>query len=841
MNVTLEPRRPALWRLGLVARVVLALVAGGADGAQVQAQAVGRPPATPRAFIENLGQWPLPALFAARLGGMTVRLEPGAIAYYLPGGPPGHGRRAVVLRVNIVGAKATAAVRGEQQVPGIISVFLGNDPARWRSRVPAYRSVLYEGIFPDIDLRVSTEGERLGLDVLVGPAGDPNAIRFAVEGARSVYVDTHAALVVDTEVGTLVQPAPRIWRRTADGGLAPVAVSPQPATAGGCAAPGEPAAEPVTTAGPGLAWSTFLGGDAGGEAVYDVAVAPDGTIVVAGDTDSFDFPVTPGAYDTTYDAPDPQFPSDSFVSRLSADGSTLLASTYLGGTENDLMQGVGTTAENEIMVVIETFSPEYPLTPNALFTTGDVAVSRFAPDGTAVLFSTRFGGSSLAAPEASAFAPDGTVAIAGYTGSLDYPTTPGAFDTTNQGAPVASDAFVAHIDTVQPALLASSLFGGSISDYGRGVAVDPQGRVVLVGDGNSPDLPVTNNLGSAFFVARFDAQLTTLDFLTTLGGHESVTPQDVAVDPSGSPTIVGFTSFGGVPVTPGAFDTTFFGLDDAFVLRLDPTGSVVEWATYLGSGQIDHARKVAVDAAGITTLIGYSRSDLFPTTPGAFMTSKPLGSPDVDDFVARFSPDGSALWYSTLLGGTSGESNNESSEGGMCLAPNGDVLAVGTTFSSDFPVTDGAHDTSLGGGWDGYVTRLTLLPLGVERFGTSTPGCDGPLLAGVTSMPQLGSPSFGITCTGAPPLNSAGMLVLGVAPSTVPMTAKGAQVWVSLGQPYLLLPAASNGMGLCVFTTPIPNDALLAGVTVYGQFVWKDACPPAALAASDAREITIQP
>ena len=134
-----------------------------------------------------------------------------------------------------------------------------------------------------------------------------------------------------------------------------------------------------------------------------------------------------------------------------------------------------------------------------------------------------------------------------------------------------------------------------------------------------------------------------------------------------------------------------------------------------------------------------------------------------------------------------------------------------------------------------------MLPTGVQRYGSSTPGCAGPLAIGVTSMPKVGSP-FGLTCTNAPPSSSQGVLLIGVETLAQPVMAKGAQLWVSPSAPFVLLLANSSALGGSWLQGNIPHNGALAGVTIYAQFFWPNPCaPPGLLCASNALEITIQP
>ncbi len=834
---------PTNWRCLRLLGTTALLVASASGSRVVPGGPVGavlRPPGPPVAFIENAGQWAEPALFCAKVNGATVRIESGGVAIALRDGPPGQARRGVVLRLALpITVQDSVRVEGVELLPGAYSFLLGNDPSLWGTRVRAYRGVAFRGLRPGVDLLVGADGGALQLDLLMEDGAEAGDFVLDVDGAKKVSSSSDGSLILETELCTWIQRPPRILRRKSDGTLA--ALPARVAALGSASfalAPADPPADAAELAS-GLAWSTLLGGSSSGETAWAVAVGPSGEVVVGGDTGSFDFPVTPGAFDSTYSPG--FFGVDCFVSKFDANGSILLMSSYLGGDSTDFLEAVGVTSTGEPIAVGTTFSTDYPLTASALDMTGNIFVSRLGADGASLQFSTKFGGSSLDQVLDAVISPSGIVTLCGATNSVDFPTTPGAYDTVNQGATLYSDAIAVRIDTTQPELLASTLLGGSTVEFAHAVAVDSDDRVVLVGQPLSADAPVTTDLGPGFFVARLSPDLTSLDYLTRVGTNASARPIDVATDLTGAITVVGSTDLPALPLTPGAYDTTFDGLTDGIILRLDPGGTFVQWASYLGSFHVDVARAVAVDGAGSVYVGGHTRSAAFPTTAGCFAPAKASPGSGIDDFVARLSPDGSELWYSTFLGGSSDESSDGYSRYALALDGTGGVVVASQTSSPDFPTTVGAYDPSWNGSYDAYVSSLTLLPLGVLRLGLPTSSCSTAPVAGVTAMAQVGRADFGLTCTDAPASTDQGILVVGAAGLAAPLAAKGAGLWVSPSPVLLLVPVASNDLGFCDLPAAVPPDASLAGLQAYVQFFWPNACAPPALVASGALAITIQP
>jgi hypothetical protein len=266
---------------------------------------------------------------------------------------------------------------------------------------------------------------------------------------------------------------------------------------------------------------------------------------------------------------------------------------------------------------------------------------------------------------------------------------------------------------IDPVLELSSYAGGERFDTARAVAVDADGFVLVAGATASKDFPTTAGAFQPEYAGgnddfeRGDAFLmklapggTSLVWATYLGGDDVDAGEAVAVGPGGDVFVVGGTFSKDFPVTPGALQPERAKSDfDAFVARLTPDGAALVYSTYLGGKDGDFARAVAVDAAGNASVAGHTFSKDFPVTAGAFQTSR-LGPQDA--FVARLAADGSALLWSTYLGGKDGEA-----AAGLALAADGGVVVAGGTTSRKFPVTAGAFQTEYAGETDAFVTRLS--------------------------------------------------------------------------------------------------------------------------------------
>ena len=254
-------------------------------------------------------------------------------------------------------------------------------------------------------------------------------------------------------------------------------------------------------------------------------------------------------------------------------------------------------------------------------------MTKLDASGATLGYSTYLGGSALDGGEyGSAITLDGAgnVFVTGETGSSDFPTTAGAFDTTF-GFP--ADAFVTKVDASGATLGYSTYLGGDGNDHGDGIAVDGADSAYATGQTDATDFPTTagafdRTLGGDVdvFVTKFDASGAALGYSTYLGGSdaEGFYNGDIAVGAAGDAYVTGFTISTDFPTTPGAFDTTLGGPSDAFMTKLDASGAALGYSTYLGGDSLDYGSSVAVDGVGNAYVTGATHSMDFPTSTGAF-------------------------------------------------------------------------------------------------------------------------------------------------------------------------------------------------------------------------------
>jgi uncharacterized protein (TIGR03437 family) len=396
-----------------------------------------------------------------------------------------------------------------------------------------------------------------------------------------------------------------------------------------------------------VTYLTYVGSGLG-DFPYGIAIDPAGSCYVMGETTSATFPTTPGAFQTSL-----RGSSNYFVLKLSSAGNSLVYSTYLGGTGSDgtsqiLSGGIAVDSSGSAYVTGTTNSSDFPTTSGAYQTTPkglDAFITKLNPTGSALVFSTRLGGGSDDTAQAIALDLSGNCYVTGFTASTDYPVTVGAPQTTGkqrsqEGA--VYDAFVTKLNSSGSALVYSTFLGGSNQDTGFTIAVDSGGNAYVGGNTNSPDFPTTpgayqpalagasntscysygNNYPCFdFFVTKINSTGTALLYSTFVGGTQNEGPLindtddgAIALDGSGDVYIVSKTNSPDLPVTPGAIQSSYQGGSDAFVCKLNSSGSSMQYCTYLGGSGDDYGNGAALASSGNVYVSGSTSSSNFPST-----------------------------------------------------------------------------------------------------------------------------------------------------------------------------------------------------------------------------------
>lgn len=610
-----------------------------------------------------------------------------------------HGTaRGAVVRMRLVGARCSGPA-GVQRLPGVSHYLLGSDRARWRTHVPGYARVRYEAVYPGVNLVYYGNQQELEYDFEVAPRRNPEKIVLEFKGAGRVAVAPDGDLLLRTSAGTLRQRKPVVYqerggnRQLVDGSYEMRG----PGRVGFRV--GEYDADRPLVIDPVLSYATYLGGvfaDRG----FGIAVDDAGSAYVTGFTQSLDFPAGTGAYHGG---------SDVFVTKLNAGGSAAVYSTYLGGGFNDSGAAIAVDGVGQVTVAGKTSSLDFPVSAGAAQSakgeSDDAFVARLDASGASLLYATFLGGAGIDQANGVAIDGAGNAYVAGTTNSAALPGAapfPGAVSG-------AGDAFVAKLAPAGNAFLYTRLLSGSSSDQGNGIAVDSEGRATVCGATRSANFVTVNPLMTDpgdfifdAFVARVSADGNSLDYSSYLGGMGSDLANAVALDADGRAHVTGSTFSTDFPVTAGCLQPALLGQDDAFVTRLAPDGSGVEYSTYLGTPGGERGFGIAVDRLGRATVAGE------------------MGS-SVDAFVTRLDAAGASALFAVPLAGPGSDTARA-----IALDRGGCVYVTGSTSSLDF-ATSGAAQPANGGGFDAFVVKIGDASADLAVSGAVAPN---PVLSG---------------------------------------------------------------------------------------------------------------
>jgi hypothetical protein len=659
----------------------------------------------PLSFEANQGQSDGRVKFLSRGSGYTVFLtdREAVLAFRRS------SRDTAVLRLKLVGARTAINVSGLEELPGKSNYFIGNDGANWHTNVPTYAKVRYQQAYPGIDLFYYGHQTQLEYDFVVAPGANPRAIQLRMDGAQKMRIDANGDLVLQAGEHAVQQAGEGPEQQAGDAEVRfhkpsvyqqAASESPRQVVEGRYVLKGahevgfEVAAYDMTKPliiDPVLTYSTYIIGASGYDGPYGIGIAADraGNAYLTGVTLSTNFP-TANALQPTLDGR-----SDAFVAKLNPAGSMLLYSTYLGGSGDEYGYGIAVDSGGNTYVTGRTGSTNFPtanaVQPNYSGGLTDAFVAAISPTGSTLLYSTFLGGSDNDEGHGIAVDSAGNAYVTGWTRSMDF-TTASALQTTYNGG---IDAFVAKFSPTGSTLLYSTYLGGGGLDIATGVAVDGAGKAYVTGYTRSTDFPTVNalqptNNGGQWatrypwsntnpFVAAVDPTGQTLIYSTYLGSSGWDEAFAIAVDSAGNACITGVTYSFDFPTTANALQPTTIGSLDAFVAKLDPTGSTLLYSTYLGGGSDDEAHGIAVDSAGNVYVTGWTWSADFPTANPV----QPSKRGDYDAFVAKLNPTGSTLLFSTYLGGSAWDE-------AFAIAVDGarNTYVTGWTLSTDFPLAN---------------------------------------------------------------------------------------------------------------------------------------------------------
>ncbi|WP_309495483.1 SBBP repeat-containing protein [Mechercharimyces sp. CAU 1602] len=617
---------------------------------------------------------------------------------------------------------ATATIRGEK--PLIVTNHL-DAPL-------LYRQVVYSNLWQGIDLIFYSDEHYCKYDLIIQPGASTKQISFVYNSENELDLCANGDLCICSLHGVWKEKKP-VSYQWIDGQPYYIPTSFRLTSNNQVQFDvGEYSQKHPLIIDPIVFYVSYLGGASGQNLGGGIITDSLGNAYVTGTTSATDFPVTSGAFQTLKNGE-----SDAFISKINPAGTSLLYSTFLGGSMTDEGNGIAVDSENNAYITGFTISTNFPITSAAFqtITTGgtfNAFVSKINASGSSLLYSTFLGGSTGSSSTGEDIALDGSnqAYIVGTTDTSSYPITSGAFQTILRGT---SDAFITKLNPFGSALVYSTFLGGSEDESGNGIAVDASNQAYVTGQTTSTNFPTS---ASAFqltrrgpadaFVSKLNEAGSSLLYSTYLGGASSEEGLSIAVDIAENAYVTGETiSSTSFPVTANAFQTSAT-LSSAFVSKVNNTGSELLYSTYLGGSLQDGGCGIAVDSFGKAWVTGFTDSIDFPTTSDAFQDSLiGLGN---DAFLTQMSFSGDGICFSSYLGGTSADSGVD-----VAVDSFGNVYIIGETISADLPTTFQAFQPRIAGSQDAFVAKVGRF---IVTGATGATGALGPTGATGPSGPD---------------------------------------------------------------------------------------------------------
>jgi Beta-propeller repeat/Abnormal spindle-like microcephaly-assoc'd, ASPM-SPD-2-Hydin len=807
-------------------------------------------------------------------GGMVLNLrttQPAPVAKTATA-PAASQAASTTLQFHLVGANANPAVVGEDLQPGRVNYFLGKNRANWHVNVPTYSKVRYKNVYPGIDLVYYGNHQQLEYDFAVAPGADPGQIQFEIKGASQAAVDEQGNLVLGTQNAQLHFQSPVVYQES-NGQRVPVAGGyvMKDASHIGFQLASYNSGSPLVID-PVLVYSSYIGGSGDDEAA-GIAVDSTGSVYIAGYTDSANFPLAAiGSLSANN--------YHTFVAKMDPTGSNLVYADYIGGSGDDYGAALVLDSANNVYVTGNTTSSDFPVVkayqsqqpgPNSGFLT------KVSADGSSLLYSTYLGGNAFDFPLSVAIDSLSEVHVAGYTLSSNFPTV-NAYQSSalaNQSGASSYYGFLTKFSADGSSLVYSTYFGGNdtaLQSCGSscyptavngisGVALDANGNAYLTGSTNTTNFPTTSG---AYQTINTTSQANTLGFAsefspagslqysTYLYGSSgnSVTPSAIAVDGSGSAYITGTAdSDGTFPITSTSIcnptaEGTACGY--AFVTKFDPTGSTLLYSTFLGANNYASPLDIVLDANDDAYVLSATSSSSFQLNDAIESFSS-----GYDLLLVEIDPAATTQLFSTYLGGSGSDY-----PGGLALDSNGNIYVGGSTESTDLPTTPGVLQNQFGGSTDTFIMKIgpasapfvtaspTSLQFAAEAVG-STSSTQTVLLR------NMGSSALSITSIGVSgdfaEFDNCGSSVAAAGSCTLTIsftpTATGARTGSvtiqddAAGAPHSI-PLSGIGQGGSG-TNPAPNAVLMPGTLAFSSVPVTRSGVPQSVTLTNAGNATL--
>ncbi len=650
----------------------------------------------PIQFEQNEGQTDTDVRYLTRGPGYTFYFTPQEIAMVLTNRQADKTALPAILKMQFIDANSNPTIKGLDELCCKSNYFIGNDRNAWRSNISNYRKVAYKDLYPGIDAIFYGNPDQLEYDLCVAPGANPSLARLRLEGAEELLVDKEGNLCIHLgDSQELCMQKPFVYQLVRgekvaiDAQFTLLAKNEVGFELGHYDGAQELVIDPV------LVYSTYLGGS-GGDIGSGIAVDSNGSMYVVGLTRSANFPIknafqasllgSQDAFITKFDSSGTNliystylggsgnssgngitvdesgnayvtgwtdsvdFPivnafqgslsglRDVFVTKLDATGSNLIYSTYLGGGRFDEGWDIAIDGDHNVYITGKTTSLNFPIKnafQSAIAGLTNAFITKFDATGSSLIYSTYLGGNVGDEGQKIIVDNSGNVYVTGQTQSTNFPLK-NPFQGSRSGG---TDVFITKFDATGSNLIYSTYLGGSDLDIVSGIAIDNSDNIYVSGWTSSANFPLMNPFQGFLkgtrngFITKFDSSGTNLIYSTYLGGNDISQINGIAIDSNGHVYVIGHTSSTDFPVK-NAFQTSLSGSEDAFITKLDATGSSLIYSSYFGGTKFDAANGIALDSVGNAYLVGQTSSSNFPVTANAFQLV--LTGLSNDAFVSKF-------------------------------------------------------------------------------------------------------------------------------------------------------------------------------------------------------------
>ncbi|MGQ0793093.1 MAG: DUF7948 domain-containing protein [Deltaproteobacteria bacterium] len=650
-------------------------------------------------FIENQGQVGGDINFYAETlaGGVFVK-SGGEITYSIPS----DSDSAFTLSERLLQGNSTAPT-GREETKASISEFIGNDPSKWKTAVPAYGEVSFGEIYDGIELRLKAYGGRVEKLFYIKPGADPSQIKIAVEGAR-VSVNPSGELEAASDGGVAKFSKPLAYQEI--GGEIKFAEADYLAEGGEYGFLVKNYDPSQTLVIDPILSATFLGGSKSDD-IFAVATDPSGNVYVAGITQSKKLPgVNSGSADSVMES------AEAFVMKFDAKLSVVLGATFIGGSGVDAAVDIALDRAGNVYLGGRTDSPDFPgideNSPDRQLSSAEGFLVKLDSKLTKILASTYIGGSGADGVVDIALDKPGNVYAVGSTTSTDFP---GISRSSPDRFPLKTEGFVIKLSPSLSKIVAATYLGGSAEDGATAIAFDRNGNVYVAGSTSSSDFPEVNSKSldqtlaiSEAFVAKLTPNLSKLVAATYLGGVGRGAASAIAVDGNGRVYVAGVTNssdFPGVGATSA--DSVLGGNQEGFIAAMNSNLTYpILASTFLGGEKDDLVYEIILDGKGGIYAAGRTGSAQFPASP------KDEPRPQVffaDAFISKLNSDLSSVLSSTFI--PAGGLVNLQSGISAAISGRGDIYIAGVTGVSEFKTQDSFFASeAVGGGNDGFIAQI---------------------------------------------------------------------------------------------------------------------------------------